>query len=236
MKNKTVSIVTELPKKQIARMAGLFYFLYMVTTIFADVVGRSKTIVYGDAVATANNIISLGWIFHLSFVVDLVSAVLFFLTAWALYILLKPVNKNLALLFLLLNLGGTAVYSVNLINQFGALILLSGVGYLKVFQVDQLQAMAMFFLDLYRNGFWVAQIFFGVWLLPLGYLVFKSGFIPKIIGIVMLVHFVGWISTFFQTFLFPDFITLRSITFPLGLISELGLTLWLLIKGVNKET
>ena len=235
MKNKTVSIVAELPKKQVARMAGLFYFLYIVTTIFADVVGRSKTIVYGDAVATANNIMSSGWIFRLGFVIDLVSAVLFFLAAWALYILLKPVNKNLALLFLLLNLGGTAVYSVNLINQLGALILLSGASYLKVFQVDQLQAMAMFFLDLYKNGFWVAQIFFGVWLLPLGYLVFKSGFIPKIIGVVMLVHFVGWISTFFQTFLFPDFTVLRSITFSLGLISELGLTLWLLIIGVKKK-
>ena len=101
-------------------MAGFFYFMYLVTTVFADVFGRSKLIVFGDAAATANNIMASGWLFRLSFVSDLFSAVFFLLAAWALYVLLKPVNKDLALLFLLLNLGGVAVYSINLLNQFAA--------------------------------------------------------------------------------------------------------------------
>ena len=218
-----------------ARTAGFLYLMYMVTTIFADVFGRSKLIVFGDAAATANNIMASEWLFRLSFVSDLVSAVLFFLAAWALYVLLRPVNKDLALLFMLLNLGGVAVYSLNLLNQFAAVLLLSGANYLRVFQADQLQALAMFFLNLYHNGYWISQIFFGAWLFPLGYLVFKSGFLPRILGIVMMIHFVGWLMTFLQFFLFPGYEGITYVTYPLGFISEFGLTLWLLIKGVNVE-
>ncbi len=216
-----------------ARMAGLLYLLYIVVTILADVLGRSKVIVFGDAAATAANITASAGPFRLSFVGDLVSAVLFILAAWALYVLLKPVNAGIALSFVLLNLGGVAVYSINLLNQLAALLLLSGADYLNAFQANQLQALAMFFLTLYKNGYWISQIFFAVWLLPLGYLVFKSGFLPRILGIVMMIHFVGWLMTFFQFFLFPGFEALTYVTYPLGFVSEFGLTLWLLIKGVN---
>ena len=106
-------------------MAGFFYFIYVVITIPSDVC-RDRFIVLGDAAATANNIMASEWLFRLSFVGDLLSAVFFLLAAWALYVLLKSVNKDLALLFLLLNLGGVAVYSINLLNQFAALLLLSG--------------------------------------------------------------------------------------------------------------
>ena len=188
-----------------ARMAGFLYLIYIVTTIVADVFGRSKLIVFGDAAATARNIMASEWQFRIGITGDLVSAVFFLLAAWALYVLLKPVNKDLALLFLLLNLGGVAVYSINLLNQFAAVLLLSGADYLKVFQADQLQALAMFFLNLHKNGYWIAQIFFGAWLFPLGYLVFKSGFLPRILGIVMMIHCVGWLMTSLQFFLFPGF-------------------------------
>jgi len=221
--------------KKTARIAGFLYFIYIVTTIFADVFGRSKLIVFGDAEATANNIMASEWLFRLSFVSDLLSAVFFLLAAWALYVLLKSVNKDLALLFLLLNLGGVAVYSINLLNQFAALLLLSSADYLKVFQADQLQALAMFFLYLYKNGYWMSQIFFGAWLFPLGYLVFKSGFLPRILGIVMMIHCVGWLMTFLQFFLFPGFGVIIYLTYPLGFISEFGLTLWLLIMGAKDQ-
>ncbi len=217
-----------------ARMAGLFYLLYMITTIFADVLGRSKFIVYGDAARTATNIMAAQLPFRLGFVGDLVSTALFFLAACALYVLLKPVNPGIALSFVLLNLGGVAVYAINLLNQLAALLLLSGADYLKVFQIDQLQALAMFFLTLYKNGSWIAQVFFAAWLLPLGYLVFKSSFLPRILGIIIMIHFLGWLSTFLQFFLFPGFQALTTVTYPLGLISELGLTLWLLVKGVKE--
>ncbi len=121
-----------------------------------------------------------------------------------------------------------------MLNQFAAVLLLSGADYLKVFQAEQLQALAMFFLNLHQNGYWIAQIFFGAWLFPLGYLVFKSGFLPRILGIVMMIHCVGWLMTTLQWFLFPGLgAIITFVDFPLGLISEFGLTLWLVIKGVN---
>jgi hypothetical protein len=218
-----------------ARIAGFLYLIYIVTTIIADVGLRDKLIVFGDAAATANNIMASEWLFRLSFVGDLVSAVFFLLAAWALYVLLKPVNRSVALLFLSLNLGGVAVYSINLLNQFAALLLLSGADYLKVLQAVQLQALAMFFLNLYHNGYWISQIFFGAWLFPLGYLVFRSGFLPRILGIVMMVHCVGWLLTFLQFFLFPGYEVITYLTYPLGFISEFGLTLWLLIMGAKDQ-
>jgi hypothetical protein len=218
-----------------ARMAGFLYLVYIIITIVADVLGRSPLIVFGDAAATAKNIMASEWQFRVGIVGDLVSAVFFLLAAWALYTLLKSVNKDLALLFLLLNLGGVAVYSMSLLNQFAAVLLLSGTDYLKVFQADQLQSLAMFFLDLHHNGYWIAQIFFGTWLFPLGYLVYKSGFLPKILGIVMMIHFVGWTLTSLQFFLFPGFTAITYITYPLGFISEFGLTLWLLIMGAKEQ-
>ena len=218
-----------------ARMAGFLYLIYMIITIAADVLGRSPLIVFGDAATTAKNIMASEWQFRVGIVGDLVSAVFFLLAAWALYALLKTVNKDLALLFLLLNLGGSAVYSINLLNQFAAVLLLSGTNYLKVFQVDQLQSLAMFFLNLHHNGYWIAQIFFGAWLFPLGYLVYKSGFLPKVLGIVMMIHFVGWTMTSLQFFLFPSFTAITYVTYPLGFISEFGLTLWLLIMGAREQ-
>jgi hypothetical protein len=217
-----------------ARMAGFFYFIYIVITIPSDIC-RDSLIVLGDAPATAHNIMASEWLFHLSFVGDLLSAVFFLLAAWVLYMLLKSVNKDFALLFLLLNLGGVAVYSINLLNQFAAVLLLSGADYLTVFQADQLQSLAMFFLNLHHNGYWIAQIFFGAWLFPLGYLVYKSGFLPRILGIVMMIHFVGWTITSLQFFLFPDFGSIIYVTGTLGFISEFGLTLWLLIMGVKGQ-
>jgi len=219
-----------------ARMAGLLYFIYFVVEILADVFGRSPLIAFGDAAATASNIVAHEWQFRIGFVGDLLAGVLFFLAAWALYALLKPVNKNLALLFLLLNLGGVAVRFAIDINYVAVLQLLSGADTVKVFQADQLQALAMTFLHLQKNGYWASQIFFGAWLFPLGYLVFKSGFLPKILGIVLMVHCVTWTTTSLLYFLsVPGYTAITNISFPLGFIAEFGLTLWLLIKGVRDQ-
>jgi len=221
--------------KKTARMAGFLYFIYIVIHIFADVIGRSKLIVFGDAATTAKNIMASAWQFRIGVMSDLLAAVLFLLTAWALYVLLKPVNKNLALLFLLLNLGGVAIQCFSDLFLFASQLLLSGADYLKVFQADQLQALAMFFLNLYQNGYWISQIFFGAWLFPLGYLVFKSGFLPRILGIVLMIHCVAWLMTSLQFFLFPGFDAIKYVSWPLGFIAEFGLTLWLLIMGVKDQ-
>ncbi len=215
-----------------ARLAGFLYLIYIVIHVFADVIGRSSLIVFGDAAVTAQNMMASEWQFRIGFMSDLLAAVLFLLAAWALYTLLKPVNKNIALLFLLLNLAGVAIQSFSDLFLIGSQLLLSGADYLNVFQVEQLQALALLFLNLHKNGFMIAQLFYGAWLFPLGYLVFKSGFLPKILGIVLMIHCVTWLLTFLQYFLLPDLSAITYVSYPLGFIAEFGLGLWLLIKGV----
>ncbi len=220
--------------KKTARMAGFLYLIYIVVSIFADVLGRSRLIVLGDPVTTAGNIMASAWQFRIGFVSDLIAAVLFLLTAWALYVLLKPVNENLALLFLLLNLGGVAAWCSSDLFLIASQLLLSGADYLKVFQADQLQALAMLSLYIYKYGFLgITQIFFGAWLFPLGYLVFKSGFLPRILGVILIVHCIVWLTTALQFFLFPGFVAITYISYPIGFISEFGLALWLLIMGAK---
>ncbi len=221
--------------KKTARIAGVLYFIYMVMHISADVIGRSKLIVYGDAATTAKNIMASAGQFQIGFIMDLLAAVLFLLTAWALYVLLQRVNKNLALLFLLLNLGGVAIQCASDLFLPVSQLLLNGADYAKVFQTEQLQAHAMSFLYLYKNGFMVAQIFYGAWLFPLGYLVFKSGFLPRILGIVLMIHCCTWLMTSLQFFLFPGFTAITYVSYPLGFIAEFGLTLWLLIMGAKDQ-
>jgi hypothetical protein len=218
-----------------ARTAGGLYLIYIVVQTLADVLARSPLIVSGDAAATASNIVAHEGQFRVGFVGDLLAGVLFLLTAWALYVLLKPVDKNLALLFLLLNLGGVAVQCANDLNLLAALQLASSANYLQVFQADQIRALAMALLYVQKSGFWAAQIFFGAWLFPLGYLIFKSGFLPRILGIIFMVHCAAWLATFLAFFLFPGNTAITYISYPLGFIAELGLSLWLLIKGVNVE-
>jgi len=214
-----------------ARLAGFLYLAYIIVAILSDALGRSRLIVSEDAVATVQNIVASEWLFRFGFVSDLLAGLLFFLTAWALYVLLKPVDDNLALLFMLLNLGGVAIQCINDLNLLAALLLSTGADYLSVFPAEQLQTLALALLNLYKQGFWVCQIFFGAWLFPLGYLVFRSGYLPKIIGVILMVHCVGWLITFGQYFLFPDFTAITYITYPLGFIAEFGLSLGLLFLG-----
>jgi hypothetical protein len=227
----TNKIKDQSPNKT-ARMAGLFYLIFILTTVLAAYI-RGGLIVSGDAAVTANNIIGSELFFRIGFVAELVSAVFFVLAAWALYVLLKPVNKNLALLFLLLNLGGVAVECINALNLLTALQFLSGANYLNVFQTGQLQAMAMSSLNSYTNGFLIAQIFFSAWLLPLGYLVYKSRFLPKFLGLLLILDFFGNLSWFLQGFLLPDYGILAYPGNAISFIAEISLTAWLLIMAVK---
>jgi hypothetical protein len=224
--------------KKTARIAGLLYLAYFVTFFIADN-GVHYIAVGSEDVATtiAHNIMASEWLFRVGFVSYLLAAVLFLLSAWALYVLLKPVNKDLALLFVLLNLGGVAVQCMSMLSEFAALVLLNSPNYLKVFQANQLQALVMLFLNLYKNGFMIAQIFFGAWLFPLGYLVFKSGFLPRILGILLIIDGFAILIWFSQFFLFPDYYyeVISYLCLTASLIAEASLCLWLLIKGVKDQ-
>lgn len=224
--------VADLSPGKIARIAGFLYLTYFITSIIAEWFGH---FVFEDASATVNYIITHETLFRIGFVISLFSVVFFLLAAWALYVLLKPVNKNIALMILLLNLGGFTIWCLSTLNLFSSLLLLSGADYLKVFQPDQLQAQAMLFVDLYKNGSAIAQIPYGIWLFPLGYLVYKSGFLPKILGILLIVDGFGLQIHVLQHFLFPGYEVISYPCWAISFIAEISLTLWLLIMGVKEQ-
>jgi hypothetical protein len=215
-----------------ARMAGLFYFIYVIASIIADLFGK---FVFAEASSTVKHIMQHETMFRTGITISLFAYVLFLVAAWYLYNLLKPVNKNGALLFLLLNLGGFAILVYSHLNLISSLTLLSGVDYLKAFQPDQLQAQAMLFINLYKTGSTIAQIPFGVWLFPLGYLVYKCGFLPKILGILLIIDGCGLMIYVCQRFIFPDLTAIAYPCWVMGFIAEVSLTLWLLIKGVKDQ-
>ncbi|MBW2250592.1 MAG: DUF4386 domain-containing protein [Deltaproteobacteria bacterium] len=162
-----------------ARIAGILYLLVAVLGIFNMMYGPSSLIVLGDAATTVNNIMASESLFRLGIVNDLAAQTVGILLVLFLYKLLKPVSKTQASLMVIFALVGIPIVMLNLLNQFAALLLLSGADYLTVFAADQLQALVMLFLNLDEHGFMIAHIFWGLWLFPMGYLVFKSGYIPS---------------------------------------------------------
>jgi hypothetical protein len=221
--------------KKTARIAGFLYLVHFVTFFLADNGVHSTAVGSLDVAAAARSMMASEWLFRVGFVSFLFTAVFFLLSAWALSVLLKPVNRDLALLFVLLNLGGVAIWCISQLSELAALLLLSGADYLKVLQTDQLQALAMLFLNLYQNGFMIAQLPLNLWLFPLGYLVFKSGFLPKILGILLIADGFAMLIWFFQFFFFPGYEVVSTLGLAVGLIAEGSLCLWLLVKGTKDQ-
>ena len=214
-----------------ARIAGILYLVPWFLLVPANFF-RMNLIAPGDSPATANNIMESESLFRLTVVNDLIVQVVFVLLVLLLYKLLKPVNTNHARLMVILFLVSVPITMLNELNQFAPLLLLSGADYLTVFTTDQLQALVPFFRDLHEHGMMIAYIFWGLWLLPLGYLVFKSGFLPKALGVLVMIGCFGYLMDFVTFFLFPNFDVSINIYTGYG---ELLLCLWLLIKGVNVE-
>ena len=213
-----------------ARFAGFLYLMMAPFAIFSIMYVPTILIEPGDAEATANNIMASEGLFRSGIVSWLISQTIFVFLLLVLYKLLKPVNKNHALLMVVLALIAVPIAFINELNQFAVLLLLSGTDNLAAFEVEQLHAQAMFFLDLHAHGIYIAHMFWGLWLFPLAYLVFKSGFIPKILGVLLMIGGFGYLIDFVTFTLFPNFdVTISQFT---G-IGELLLPLWLLIKGVN---
>jgi len=222
------------PRVRQARIAGSLYLIFIVLLPIATTI-RDQLIVSGDATATAQNILANELLFRISFMIELVSALFFVLAAWALYSLLKSVNKDLALLFLLLNLCGVAVQCASVLDLSTVPSLLDGTGYMTVFSADQLQAQALLHIDMYHDGFLISQLFFGAWLVPLGYLVYRSGFLPRLLGILLIIDFFGVLSRFLQFFLLPEYELISYPGYAAGFIAEVSLTLWLLFKGAKEN-
>jgi len=216
--------------QQTARIAG---FLYLIMAPLGMLGMDPFNPV--DAATRANNIMASESAFRLGIMSALLTQIVNILVVLVLYKLLKPVNKNHASLMVIFLLTGVPIAMLNQLNQYTALLLVSGAEYLTVFTADQLLALAPLFLDLREAGLSIAGIFWGLWLLPLGYLVLKSGYIPKILGILLLIGGFGYLIDSVTFFLFPNFVATISQITDFTWVGELLLALWLLIKGVNVE-
>jgi Domain of unknown function (DUF4386) len=217
--------------KGTARVAGLLYLLVALFGAFGLVYVPSVLIVPGDGATTANNILASESLFRLGIVSALITQTVQILLVLTLYKLLKPVNRNHALLMVIFILLGVPIAMLNELNHI-VVLLLSDANYLTVFTSDQLQALVPLFLDLHEHGIMIAHIFWGLWLLPMGYLIFKTGYIPRILGVLLIIGGFGYLIDFVTFFLFPDFdVTIAEFTF----IGELLLPLWLLFRGVDVQ-
>lgn len=210
--------------KHLGRLAGLFYLVVAATGGFSELVVRRSLIEPGNAPATADNIATSAGLFRIAFVSDLVNITFFVFAALALYALLKAIDNGIALAMVVFNSVAAAIMSVNMINHFAALRIATSTG--------ESDVLVMLFLDMHSNGYAIAQIFFGLWLLPLGYLVYKSGFVPRALGVALMVGAFSYLTELVVGFLFPDLAEslLLAIAMPAAL-AEVSFIIWLLAKG-----
>ena len=221
------------------RVFGLTFLLRFIPALFGNFFVRANLIVPGDAATTAANIMASEGLFRSGIASMLMVFVLDVVAILALYVVLKPVNRNLSLLAAFFGLIHVAIAGLNLITDYFALLLLSGADYLKVFEPDQLSALVMLLLNSHNFGFQLGLFFFSFHLFILGYLVFKSGYLPRILGIFLIISSIGYLLDSFALILLPNYsdyegIIIAVIFLP-NLIGELALALWLLFKGVNVE-
>ena len=225
---------TEASPQVYARVGGLAYLIIIVAGALGEMFIRSKLIVSGDASATTHNIAASPLLWRLGIAGDLVMHVFDLVLALVYYVLFKRVNKNLALLGLLFGMIQTAVLVANKLTLLVPLFLLENAGYLKAFSPEQLQALTYLPVKAHGYGFGIGLIFFGFECLVEGYLIFKSGFLPKFLGVLIVIAGLCYLLNSFALLLSP---ALADALFPAVLlppfIGELSMCLWLLIKGVD---
>jgi hypothetical protein len=221
------------PKKNIARMAGLLYLVPMLVGPFSLLYVPTTLIVPGDAATTASNIMASEGLFRMGLAGEAVIFLVEVVLTGLLYVLLKSVSETLSLVAAFSRLSMAVVQGVNVLVGFTALLLLSGAGYLTVFGPEQLHALALLFLDLRNDGDLVWEAFFGLHLLVLGYLFVKSGYIPRILGGMVVIASFGYLIHSFGNFMFPDYQAVFERIVTLEFVPEVSLALWLLIRGVE---
>ncbi len=221
------------PTDKAARVAGAVYLSMVFTAPFSLIYVPNKLIVRWNATATGANILAHETLFRLSILGDLVGQVIFICLAIALYRLLSNVNRSWALLMIGFVFVSAAVGFLNTLNNIAGLILFRGGEFLSVFDAAHRNALAMLFIRLHSQGIFIDEIFWGVWLFPFGLLVFRSGFLPRFIGVWLMINCFGYvalsvIALFFQPYYNTAFKMLQPVLF-----GELVIMLWLLIKGAK---
>ena len=221
--------------KKIARISGVLYLFIAVCGGFAFFAGYETLMVAGDATATANLIMSSESTFRIGLAGDAFTFLGEIALTVLLYVLFKPVNKILSLVAALSRLAMTAMIGMNLLNKVIAFHLLSTADYLGTFTADQSQALAHLFLTAYGYGSLIWGIFFGLHLLIIGYLIFKSSYFPKILGLLFVFAASGYFIHSFGNFLFPQYEAIYNVVILATVPAELAFALWLLIIGINVE-
>jgi hypothetical protein len=219
-----------------ARAAGILYLLLIISGFIYLVFIPLELIDLQNATKTLENIRSSELVFRLGIVTAICSSLLFMLLPLALYNLLQKVNKVSAKFMVLFALISIPISFVNILNKFSVLTLINKSEYAQKIGQAEFQTQVMLYLENYNNGVQVSQIFWGLWLLPFGYLVYKSGFLPKVLGVFLMAGCFGYLITFFGGFLYSDFnktIISEIAGYPAP-IGEIGICLWLLIMGTNK--
>ena len=217
-----------------ARLAGTLYLAVAVLGGFAQLFVRAGVYVPGDAAATATNVVNHAGLFRAGLVADLIQATCFLLVGLVLYQLLSPVNQAVARTMLIFSAMSTAMISLNLVNHIAALVVATEAPYAKALGPDGSDAIVLLLLAMHNNGYLTAQIFFGLFLLPLGLLVYRSGMFPRVLGVALVVGCAGYLADALLQFSAPDVAATLSpfLVAPAGL-AEFALIGWLLIRGVR---
>src|SRR6266702_6725658 len=221
------------PTVKAARIAGAIYLSMVFTAPFSLIYVPSKLIVRGNAAATAYNILAHETMFRLSIFGDLIGHVIFICLGIALYRLLSNVNKTWAALMVAFVLVSAAVGFLNTLNNIAALTLFRGADFLTVFDKPQRDALGMLFVRLHSQGILINEIFWGLWLFPFGLLVFRSGFLPRFIGVWLMINCFGYVALSVTALFFPDYYEAAFRYSQPVLFGELAIMLWLLIKGAK---
>ncbi|HEY3204512.1 MAG TPA: DUF4386 domain-containing protein [Thermoanaerobaculia bacterium] len=226
----TMGRIAEASPRFKARMAGVFYFLTFLTG-GVGFLAHGSLVVRGDAAATAANILAHEPLFGLGFAAWIIMFACYIAVTALFYYLFEPVSRSISLLAACFSLVGCAIGALSCIFYLAPLVVLGGAPYMSVFKLDQLQALALLFLRLHAQAYNSSLVFFGFYCLLIGYLIFRSTFLPRILGVLMAIAGLGWL-----TFLSPPLADYLSpyILAP-GVLGEGSLTLWLLVKGVNEQ-
>jgi hypothetical protein len=222
--------------KKTARLAGLLWFLVAVTTGFSLIYVRPKLIVSGDAAATVKNIIAFESLFRAAIASSILTQIFLLFFGLTIFRLFKGINKTLATVFLTSLLVGVAIGVVNSLNNIGALLVVSNPDYPKAFQPEQINALAMTFLRLNNFGIGLNEIFTAVVLFSLGLLIIRSGYLPRVLGILLMIGACAFPINTFTKILIPQFypVLMTQITMFLNAFGPPATILWLLIVGVKE--
>ena len=224
------------PTDKAARIAGAVYLSLALTAPLRLIYIPSALFVRGNATATANNIAAHELLFRLGILGDLLTGTVVIFVVLALYRLFKGVDQNLAALMVILGgLTVSPIYFLNTLNDAAALLLARGADFLSVFEKPQRDALVMLFLRLHHHGVVANEIFWGLWLFPLAVLVIRSGFLPRFLGVWLIINGFAYLISSFTGLLLPQYeVMVSNITFP-ALLGEMVFMLWLVIKGARVQ-